>query len=134
MSFQSRAIAYISPNALDTDPRLNFPGFLMNLTKFALDSAINVSLKGFTGGQKLYQTIVQEKLIDERKGLKLEDAKVMDEQKQSTKMEDVKQKSNTVADKAGGGSEPLKKKMPQGLKEMELQDSKRKSIFIRSRL
>ncbi|KAK8506285.1 hypothetical protein V6N12_019977 [Hibiscus sabdariffa] len=47
----------------------------MNLTKFALDSAINVSLKGFTGGQKLYQTIVQEKLIDERKGLKLEDAK-----------------------------------------------------------
>ncbi|KAE8725957.1 putative LRR and NB-ARC domains-containing disease resistance protein [Hibiscus syriacus] len=127
-------MAYISRNVLKTDRRLNIGRFLMNLGKSALDSAINVSLKGFTGGKKLYQTIVQERLKDERKRLKLENVKISEEERQLTKMEDIKLQSKTVADKVAGGSNPSKKKIPQGSKEMELQDSKRKTIFIRSRL
>ncbi|GMI70479.1 hypothetical protein HRI_000717200 [Hibiscus trionum] len=125
-------MAYIFPSVLDTDRRLNFGRFLLNLSEFALDSAINVSLKGFTGGKKLYETIVQEKLKDERKRSKVGDAKVMEQQRQSTKMEDIEQKTKTATDKAV--ETRMKKMIPQGLKEMELLDSKRKTIFIRSRL
>ncbi|MBA0859335.1 hypothetical protein Goshw_005920 [Gossypium schwendimanii] len=118
-------MVYISRNVSNTDRGLNIGSFLKNLSKFAVDSAINVSLKGFTGGKKLYQTFLQEKLKDEPSNVKL-----MKEETQSTKMEDT-------ANKAVGGTEPVKKKknmVPQDLKEMELEDPKRKTIFIRSRL
>ncbi|MBA0670485.1 hypothetical protein Goklo_025211 [Gossypium klotzschianum] len=118
-------MVYISRNVSNTDRGLNIGSFLKNLSKFAVDSAINVSLKGFTGGKKLYQTFLQEKLKDEASNVKL-----MKEETQSTKMEDI-------ANKAVGGTEPVKKKkkmVPQDSKEMELEDPKRKSIFIRSRL
>ncbi|MBA0771056.1 hypothetical protein Gotri_019584 [Gossypium trilobum] len=119
-------MVYISRNVSNTDRGLNIGSFLKNLSKFAVDSAINVSLKGFTGGKKLYQTFLQEKLKDEPSNVKL-----MKEETQSTKMEDI-------ANKAVGGTEPVKKKkkkmVPQDSKEMELEDPKRKTIFIRSRL
>ncbi|PPD88119.1 hypothetical protein GOBAR_DD14943 [Gossypium barbadense] len=117
-------MVYISRNVSNTDRGLNIGSFLKNLCKFAVDSAINVSLKGFTGGKKLYQTFLQEKLKDEASNVKL-----MKEETQSTKMEDI-------ANKAVGGTEPVKKKkmVPQDSKEMELEDPKRKTIFIRSRL
>ncbi|XP_039040129.1 uncharacterized protein LOC120178329 [Hibiscus syriacus] len=120
-------MAYISRNVSNTDRSLNIGTFLMNLGKFALDLAINFSLKGFTGGKKLYQTIVQERLKDEGKRLKLEDVKVIEEKRQSTKMEDNKQQSKTVTDKGGGGSDPLKK-IPQGLKEWNLRILKGKQF------
>ncbi|MBA0803932.1 hypothetical protein Gohar_014091 [Gossypium harknessii] len=119
-------MVHISRNVSNTDRGLNIGSFLKNLSKFAVDSAINVSLKGFTGGKKLYQTFLQEKLKDEASNVKL-----MKEETQSTKMEDI-------ANKAVGGTEPVKKKkkkmVPQDSKEMELEDPKRKTIFIRSRL
>ncbi|KAH1083880.1 hypothetical protein J1N35_023641 [Gossypium stocksii] len=120
-------MVYISRNVSNTDRSLNIGSFLKNLSKFAVDSAINVSLKGFTGGKKLYQTFLQEKLKDEPSNVKL----MKEEETQSTKMEDT-------ANKAVGGTEPVKRKkkkmVPQDLKEMELEDPKRKTIFIRSRL
>ncbi|MBA0833189.1 hypothetical protein Goarm_017519 [Gossypium armourianum] len=119
-------MVHISRNVSNTDRGLNIGSFLKNLSKFAVDSAINVSLKDFTGGKKLYQTFLQEKLKDEASNVKL-----MKEETQSTKMEDI-------ANKAVGGTEPVKKKkkkmVPQDSKEMELEDPKRKTIFIRSRL
>ncbi|KAK5786719.1 von Willebrand factor A domain-containing 2 [Gossypium arboreum] len=120
-------MVYISRNVSNTDRGLNIGSFLKNLSKFAVDSAINVSLKGFTGGKKLYQTFLHEKLKDEPSNVKL---MKKEEETQSTKMEDT-------ANKAVGGTEPVKKKkkmVPEDLKEMELEDPKRKTIFIRSRL
>ena len=89
------------------------------------------------GGKKLYETLLQERFKDQTTKLKLEDVKLMEEERRLAKIEDmneVKQQSKTAAVKAVGGSEPEKKKIPQGIKEMELQDPNRKRIFIRSRL
>ncbi|XP_022734308.1 uncharacterized protein LOC111287887 [Durio zibethinus] len=128
----------VSHNVLNSICRHTIGSFLMNLAKFAVESAINVSHKGFTGGKKLYGTFLREKFEDQPTRLKLEDVKLIEQERQLAKMEDmneVKQQSKTVAGKADRGSEPKKKKkIPQGIKEMELQDPNRKRIFIRSRL
>ncbi|XVF70393.1 hypothetical protein PTKIN_Ptkin11bG0158100 [Pterospermum kingtungense] len=125
-----------SHNVLNTNSRHTIGRFLTNLRKFAIDSAINVSVKGFTGGKKLYQIFLQERFKDERTRRKFEDDKLK-EKMQLAKMEDmndgVKLQSKTETSKPVGGSEH-KKKMPQGLKELDLQEPNRKRIFIRSRL
>ncbi|XVE80218.1 hypothetical protein DITRI_Ditri14bG0122100 [Diplodiscus trichospermus] len=123
-----------SHNVLNANRRDPIGRFLINLGKFAVDSAINVSLKGFTGGKKLYEIILLERFKDQPTKRKLDDDKLMEEM-QSAKFQDmdgVKLQSKTAASKLVGGSEP--KKMPQGIKELDLQDPNRKRIFIRSRL
>ncbi|EOY12807.1 Uncharacterized protein TCM_031328 isoform 1 [Theobroma cacao] len=128
-------------NVLNAKRRDTIGRFLTNLGKFAVDSAASVSLKGFTGGKKLYE-ILQERfkaqptppLLNCKR--KSEDDKLM-EKMQLAKMEDmneVKQESKT-AGKPVAGSEPMKKKkIPHDMKDLGLQNPDRKRIFIRSRL
>lgn len=48
-SLQLSIMVYISRNVSNTDRGFNIGSFLKNLSIFVVDSAINVSLKGFTG-------------------------------------------------------------------------------------
>ncbi|XVF04100.1 hypothetical protein REPUB_Repub05bG0052700 [Reevesia pubescens] len=126
-------------DVLNTNRRVTIGRFLKNLHKFAVAPAAIVSLKGFTGGKKLYEIFLLERFKDHQPIRRnLEDEKVIMEELQLGKIEDmneVKQQSKTASGKLVEGSESMKKKkMPQDIKEMEIQDPNRKRIFIRSRL
>ncbi|GLT67338.1 hypothetical protein SLA2020_396540 [Shorea laevis] len=115
---------------------------LTDLRKFAVDSAVNISIKGVTGGKKVYK-IMQERLIDrpspclnEKK--KPEDCRAVEKmqvkiEEIEEEMDNIKQQSTPSA-KTVGVSEPLKKTPSGGNKGLDFDNDNRKRIFIRSRL
>ncbi|KAL5737926.1 hypothetical protein ACOSP7_030687 [Xanthoceras sorbifolium] len=116
--------------------------FLLNLTSFAVDSAVHLPFKGVNGGKKAYQ-IVQERLKnqpplrcsnDEKKLEPVEELQAkMEEMHEGTNK--LKQQ-NVTSVKLVEESNLRKKKTPNdgGLKASDPSKTNEKRVFIRSRL
>ncbi|XP_050215747.1 uncharacterized protein LOC126666891 [Mercurialis annua] len=125
------------------DPNRLITRILTNLSKLAVDSTFNDSLKGVTGPRKLYK-IVQERLKRPPASLpsshckKPEDAKLAAEMRMKVEkmiedMAKLNQQVETSAKRIVEETEPVKKGPNEGIKKlMVLEPEKR--IFIRSRL
>ncbi|KAK9209346.1 hypothetical protein WN944_001712 [Citrus x changshan-huyou] len=123
--------------------RAKIGGFLKIFTELALDSALNVSVKGVTGGKKVYKIVLdglkyqpRSLLLDDKNKCKdIESAKEM-----QAKMEEMQELINNVEPqnktsvKPTKGSIPQKKKPNEGIKGSDLLKTKEKRILIRSRL
>ncbi|TXG67129.1 hypothetical protein EZV62_008404 [Acer yangbiense] len=116
--------------------------FLSNFTKFAVDSAVNVSFKGVNGGKKVYQ-FVEERLKNQPPLYCLNAEKKLEPvEEMQAKMEEMhegmnilKQQNNTSV-KLAEESQIQKKKIPneEGFKGSDLPETNQKRVFIRSRL
>ncbi|KAL9444186.1 hypothetical protein AB3S75_017379 [Citrus x aurantiifolia] len=125
------------------DRRAKIGGFLKIFTEFALDSAVNVSFKGFTGRKKVYKAVLdglkyqpQPLLLDDKKKCRdtesAEEMQVKMEEMQEL-MDNVKPQNKTSV-KPTKGSMPQQKKPNDGIKGSDLPKTKEKRIVIRSRL
>ncbi|XP_040988302.1 uncharacterized protein LOC121235929 [Juglans microcarpa x Juglans regia] len=128
------------PERLDQISRI-----LTSIGKFAVDSAVNDSLKAVTGRKQMHK-IVQEGFrhqpaspaLDDKK--KPEDLKVVMQELQAKEdgvQEDTnkpKQGTRASAKSVNGSSAVLKKKPNDGKKGSDLLETDKKRVFIRSRL
>lgn len=125
------------------DRRAKIGGFLKIFTEFALDSVVNVSFKGFTGGKKVYKIVLDglkyqplPVLLDDKNKCK----DIESPEEMQAKMEEMQELMNNVKPqnktsvKPTEGSMPQKKIPNEGIKGSDLLKTKEKRVFIRSRL
>ncbi|KAK6157429.1 hypothetical protein DH2020_011677 [Rehmannia glutinosa] len=115
---------------------------LMNVGKFAVDSAVNESLKGLTRGMQVY-AIVKGKLKgqspsdisngDKKQNLVLVEEMQAKLDKMQEDMNNIQQQS-TITTLRTEEQEPLKQFFDEPLKSSMPEVSGRRKIFIRSRL
>ncbi|KDP38939.1 hypothetical protein JCGZ_00696 [Jatropha curcas] len=120
----------------------NIGQILTNLTKFAIDSTLDHSLKGVNGPKKLYR-IVQERLKNPPTSLSLknckkpEDVKLLEDmqikEEETEGMVKLKKQNDTSA-KFVRGKEGLKKEPNEGNRSSDVLEPEKNRIFIRSRL
>lgn len=142
-AFRSSRAEKLKEYVSDPDHREKIGRIISGIGKFAVDSAVNESLKGVTGGIQVYK-IVKEGLKDQPLPLnpneseKPELTAVMEEmqarmEKMQEEMNTTKQQSK-ISMESAKGSEPLKEFPDEPIKGSAPLKTDPKRVFIRSRL